>query len=120
MEDLKNETNVTAMDESANAAKERPQREYSFDQTEQTEKPVTVKQWLLFWLVSLINIIPFIGFIAYVIFILYVAFKNDSRFPVSMKNFCKAYLVVLAVGVVLALIFAGSIMGAMMSSGMGL
>lgn len=112
MEEFKTETSTSA--------NERPQREYSIDQTEPLEKPVTVKQWLLFWLVSLINIIPFIGFIAYVIFILYVAFKNDSKFPVSMRNFCKAYLVVLAVGIVLALIFAGSIMAAIMNSGMGL
>lgn len=86
--------------------------------SEEREKPVSVKQWLLFWLVALINIIPFIGTIAYLIFICYVAFKKDSRFPVSMQNFCKAYLIVLAVMIVLGLIFAGSMIGAMMSLGM--
>ncbi len=73
------------------------------------ESPVTMKQWLLFWLVTLVNVVPVIGSIAYIIFILYVAFKKDSRFPVSMQNFCKAYLVVIAVGIALTLIFAGTL-----------
>ena len=83
------------------------------------EAPVTVKQWLLFWAVSLVNVIPIIGSIAYVIFVLYVAFGNNPKFPVSMQNFCKAYFVVIAIMIVLVLIFAGSFLGMLAGLGAG-
>lgn len=83
------------------------------------ESPVTVKQWLLFWLVTFVNLIPVLGWLCYVIFILYVAFKKDPRFPVAMQNFCKAYLIVIAIGLALAFVFAGSIIAMALSlSGM--
>lgn len=79
-------------------------------------EPVTVKQWLLFWLIALVNIIPVLGTIGYFIIIILIAFSNVFKAPPSIKTFCQAYLVLLAVGIVLGIIFAGSIMGMMASS----
>lgn len=119
MENLNSETKMPG-EEETKITKETTQRFYTPEGAPiKSEEPVTVKQWLLFWLVSLINIIPLIGFICYVIFILYVAFKNDARFPVSMQNFCKAYLVLIAIGIVGALLFAGTIFSAIVGMGMG-
>ncbi len=85
------------------------------------EKPVSMKQWLLFWAVGLINVIPFIGSLAYIVFIFYVALAKNPKFPVSMQNFCKAYLILIAIGIVIGVVFMGSMiamMGPILGGGM--
>ena len=89
----------------------------SYAVAESSAEPVTVKQWLLFWLVGLVNMIPVIGTIVYLIIIGLIAFSNVFKVPPSMKSFCKSYLVLLAVGIVLFLAFAGSFMGMLFSAG---
>ncbi|MBN7773918.1 hypothetical protein [Clostridium aminobutyricum] len=74
---------------------------------------VTMGQWLLFWLMGLINLIPVIGNIAYIVLIAVGAFGMKGKLPESLRNFCKAYLVLLAVVIVLFLAFAGSLLGTM-------
>lgn len=79
---------------------------------------VTMGQWLIFWLVGLINLIPVIGSIVYIVLIAVGGFGMKGRLPESLRNFCKAYLVLLAIVVVLVIAFAGSLIGAM-ASGIG-
>ena len=71
------------------------------------QQVMTVKDWLI---TMILLGIPVVGFILTIVW----AFGAQTTGKgISRANFCKAYMIVLAIGVVLSIVLWGTIMGAL-------
>ena len=80
------------------------------DQNQNQEKPISFGNWLL---IMLIPFIPFVGFIAYPALMLIWAFRKDT--PPTKKNWARANLVIILIGIVIFIMFFESAMNMIMS-----
>ena len=75
---------------------------------EMTDRQMSLTDWLI---TLIVTAIPFIGFIMLFVW----AFGGGS--PTAKMNWAKAALILYAIGLVLAIIFYGTILGLVVASG---
>jgi len=75
---------------------------------EQNEKSMSVTDWLV---TLIVTAIPLVGFIMLFVW----AFGGNS--PAAKTNWAKAALILYAIGVVLAIMFYGTVLGLLVASG---
>jgi len=76
--------------------------------SEMNERAMSVTDWLI---TLIVTAIPLVGFIMLFVW----GFGSDA--PTSKQNWAKAMLVMYAIGIVLAVLFYGTIIGIVLASG---
>lgn len=72
------------------------------------QSPVSIGNWII---TLILTSIPLVGFIMLLVW----AFGNNT--PVSKSNYAKATLIMMVIGLILVILFWGSIVALFMSSG---
>lgn len=82
--------------------------EDQMDLSTKNQSPVSVGNWII---TLILTSIPLVGFIMLLVW----AFGNNT--PVSKSNYAKATLIMMVIGLILVILFWGSIVALFMSSG---